>query len=86
MVIFFAQLSPSNVAKLNPLSGVHKAVTTASSNGHIFCVAISLQRGQVKPIIRSTHNCNYSLRYWSYVCAATSLQRGQVGVVDTRNM
>ena len=25
------------------------------------------------PIIRSTQNCNYSLRY----CAATSLQRGQ---------
>jgi len=28
---------------------------------------------QTTPIIRSTQNCNYSLRY----CAATSLQRGQ---------
>ena len=25
------------------------------------------------PIIRSTQNCNYSLRYWSCVCAATFL-------------
>jgi len=31
-------------------------------------------------IIRSTQNCNYSLRY----CAATSLQRGQVGHVGGR--
>jgi len=28
------------------------------------------------PIIRSTQNCNYSLRY----CAATSLQRGQASL------
>ena len=28
------------------------------------------------PIIRSTQNCNYSLRY----CTATSLQRSQVGI------
>jgi len=34
-------------------------------------------RVSTKPIIRSTQNCNYSLRYWSYFCAATSLQRGQ---------
>ena len=31
-------------------------------------------RVSTTPIIRSTQNCNYSLRY----CAATSLQRGQV--------
>ena len=49
----------------HPSSGVHKTVTTASCTGHIFCAAISLQRGQ-SPIIRSTQNCNYSLRYWSY--------------------
>jgi hypothetical protein len=30
-------------------------------------------RVSATPIIRSTQNCNYSLRY----CAATSLQRGQ---------
>jgi len=29
------------------------------------------------PIIRSTQNSNYSLRYWSYFCAANFLQRGQ---------
>ena len=30
----------------HPSSGVHKTVTTASTTGHIFCVATSLQRGQ----------------------------------------
>jgi len=30
-------------------------------------------RVSITPIIKSTQNCNYSLRY----CAATSLQRGQ---------
>ena len=30
-------------------------------------------RVSTAPIIRSTQNCNYNLRY----CAATSLQRGQ---------
>ena len=29
-----------------PSSGVHKTVTTASSTGHIFCAATSLQHGQ----------------------------------------
>ena len=33
----------------------------------------SMFRVSTTPIIRSTQNCNYSLRY----CAATSLQRGQ---------
>jgi len=33
-------------------------------------------------IIRSTQNCNYSLRYWSYFCAATSLQRGQLATLE----
>jgi len=31
----------------HPSSGVHKTVTTASGTGHIFCAAVSLQRGQV---------------------------------------
>jgi len=33
-------------------------------------------RVSTTPIISSTNNCNYSLRY----CAATSLQRGQAGL------
>jgi len=33
----------------HPSSGVHKAVTTASGTGHIFCAASSLQRGQAWP-------------------------------------
>jgi len=39
-------------------------------------------RVSTTPIIRSTQNCNCSLRYLSYFCAATSLQRDQVGHVD----
>jgi len=31
------------------------------------------------PIIRSTQNCNYSLRYWSYFLCSTSLQRWTPG-------
>ena len=34
-------------------------------------------RVSTTPIIRSTQNCNYSLRY----CAATSLQRGQASLL-----
>ena len=30
----------------HPSSGVHRTVTTASGNGHIFCAATSLQRVQ----------------------------------------
>ena len=33
----------------HPSSGIHKTVTTASSTGHIFCAAASLQRGQAWP-------------------------------------
>ena len=35
-------------------------------------------RVSTTPIISSTQNCNYSLRYWSY--ASTSLQRGQASL------
>ena len=64
-------------------SSVHKTVTTACGTGHIICAATSLQRGQANlatPIIRSTQNCNYSLRY--RCCADTSLQRGQATLVN----
>jgi hypothetical protein len=37
-------------------------------------------RVSTTPIIRSTQNCNNSLRYWSYFCAATFLQRDQVSL------
>ena len=45
-------------------------------------------RVSITPIIRSTQNCNYSLRY----CAATFLQRGQASLATleggscTKNM
>ena len=64
------------ICQPHPLSGVHKTVTTAYGTGHIFRAVTSLQSAQASslymfqasttPIIRSTQNCNYSLRYWSY--------------------
>jgi len=35
-------------------------------------------RMSTTPIVRSTQNCKYNLRYWSYFCAATSLQRAKL--------
>ena len=35
----------------HPSSGVHRTLTTASSTGHIFCTAISLQRGQAAAVV-----------------------------------
>jgi len=36
-------------------------------------------RVSTAPIVRSTQNCNYSLRYWSYFLReTTSHQRGQL--------
>jgi hypothetical protein len=60
-----------------PSSGVHKTITTASSTGHIFCTATSLQRGQASslfiiPQVQSTcfgclphpsSGCSYSFVY-----------------------
>jgi len=45
----------------------HKAVYL------LLCNSLYMFRVSTTPIIRSTQNCNYSLRF----CAATSLQRGQ---------
>ena len=49
--------------------------TSCNTKQSIYYSACSLYMFRVStiPIIRSTQNCNYSLRY----CAATSLQRGQ---------
>ena len=43
-------------------------------------------RVSTTPIIRSTQNCNYSLRYWSYFCAATFLQGGQAWEVTEQKI
>jgi len=43
----------------------------------ILQVPFYMFRVSTTPIIKSTQNCNYSLRYCSYFCAATSLQRDQ---------
>ena len=68
---------------LNPLSiswiYINNCPTRRNTKESIYYSASSLYMFRVSttPIIRSTQNCNYSLRYWSYFCAATSLQRGQ---------
>jgi len=80
------QLPPSNVAKLPwPIKGplivihVNNCPTRCNTKQSIYYSVSSLYMFRVSttPIIRSTQNCNYSLRYWSYFCAATTLQRGQ---------
>jgi hypothetical protein len=56
----------------HPKSGALETVTAASGPGHNIGTATSLQRGLIRPlhvagvtppIIRSTKNCNRSLRY-----------------------
>ena len=55
--------------------------TRCNTKQSIYYSASSLYMFRVSttPIVRSTQNCNYSHRYWSYFCAATSLQRGRNG-------
>ena len=38
-----------HVLGVDPSSGLHKTVTTASGIGHIFCAATSFQHGQAWP-------------------------------------
>jgi len=54
---------------------VNSCPTRCNTKQSIYYSASSLYMFRVSttPIIRSTQNCNYSLRY----CATTSLQRGQ---------
>jgi len=51
-----------------------QSISSSASSLYMFRVS-------TKPIIRSTQNCNYSLRCWSnFFCAATFLQRGQASL------
>ena len=54
---------------------INNCLTRCNTKQSIYYSASSLYmfRASTAPIIRSTQNCNYSLRY----CAATSLQRDQ---------
>jgi len=66
--------------------------TRCNTMQSIYYSASSLYMFRVSttPIIRSTQNCNYSLRYWSCFCAAIFLQRGQMAILEggscTKNM
>jgi len=57
---------------------INNCPTRCNTKQSVYYSASSLYMFRVSttPIIRSTQNCNYSLRY----CAATSLQRGQAGL------
>ena len=57
---------------------INNCPTRSNTKQSIYYSASSLYlfRVSTTPIIRSTQNCNYSLRY----CAATSLQRGQASL------
>jgi len=57
---------------------INNCPTRCNTKQSIYYSASSLYMFWVPttPIIRSTQNFNYSLRYWSYFCAAT-LQRDQ---------
>ena len=61
------------------LTYINNCQTRCNTNQSVYYSASSLCMFRVSttPIIRSTQNCNYSLRY----CAGTSLQRGQLGHV-----
>jgi len=69
---------------------INNCPTRCNTKQSIYHSASSLHmfRASTTPIIRSTQNCNYSLRY----CAATSLQRGQASLATleegscTKNM
>ena len=55
------QLHPSNVAKLLFPTGWNTKHSIYYSASSLYMFRVSNT-----PIIRSTQNCNYSLRYWSY--------------------
>jgi len=59
---------------------INNCPTRCNTKQSIYYSASSLYMFRVSttPIIRSTQNCNYSLRY----CAATSLQRGQASMAS----
>jgi len=64
---------------------INNCPTRCNTKQSIYYSANSLCMFRVSttPIIRSTQNRNYSLRYWSYFCAATYLQRGQASLAST---
>ena len=49
---------------------INNCPTRCNTKQSIYYSASSLYRFRVSitPIIRSTQNCNYSLRYWSFLC------------------
>ena len=67
--LFFVLMFPCMADKV-----FNNCPTRCSTKQPIYYSARSLYMFRVlsTPIIRSTENCNYSIRYWSYVCAVTS--------------
>ena len=73
---------------------INNCPTRCNTKQSIYYSASSLYMFRVSttPIFRSTQNCNYSLRYWSYFFVqlppsnVAKLGLVWLGVVDTRNM
>jgi len=75
-------LSKTKVCRSNKNFSIKNCPTRCNTKQSIYYSVSSLYMFRVSTttIIRSTQNCNYSLRYWSHFCAAASLQRGQTSV------
>jgi len=60
---------------------INNCPTSCNTKQSIYYSQSSLYifRVSTTTIIRSTQNCKYSLRYWSYFLNSTSLQRGTPG-------
>jgi len=70
-------MTHNGMASFKKVSYINNCLTRCNTKQSIYYSASSLYMFRVSttPIIRSTQNCNYSLRY----PAATSLQRAQGG-------
>ena len=79
-LIFSEVITCSNVKISYIKSYINNCPTRCNTKQSIYYSASSLYmiRVSTTPIIRSTQNCNYSLRY----CAVTSFQRRQVAMLE----
>ena len=65
---WYRRVETCNSSDKTILSYINNRPTRCNTKQSIYYSASSLYMFRVSttPIIRSTHNCNYSLRYWSY--------------------
>jgi len=77
-----ADILPLRTGRWSTWHYINNCPTRCNTKRSIYYSASSLYMFRVSttPIISSTQNCNYSLRYQLYVCAAASIQRGQASL------